>query len=333
MDHNVRRSWEEFLNPEVTRPRLIAASIYIAGFEVLKEAIVDHIRDFFGMGFDESGDTVDPRYHSDVLARNKSPVYASLGWLKEMNVINDADICVFDCVKACRNTLAHKLFSTLASEGLPPDFEQRFTEMVELLHKVEVWWIVNYEIPINPDYDGRHIDKEEIVPSRLAGIQLLRDIALGDEKRSRFYYEEFRKQSGGGRQGDAPHGFRPPLIAKPLTDTRKEETDMDFTDKQKTKITRMITRGEKMDTIAREIGGNCTWQDIQQFCWESGYMSWQGSKKMISNRLNRFKAAGTQAERERLAKEIDDAVSYLYYCAKEMRSRIVEIEKALKHIF
>jgi len=198
MDHNVRRSWEEFLNPEVTRPRLIAASIYIAEFEVLKEAIVDRTRDFFWMDFDESGDKIDPRYKSDVLDRKKSPVYASLSWLREMNVINDSDIRVFDRVKACRNTLAHNLFSTLAAEGLPPDFEQRFTEMVELLRKIEVWWIVNFEIPTNPNYDGCDIDEEEIVPGWLASIQLLRDIAFGDEERSRFYYNEFRKHSGGG---------------------------------------------------------------------------------------------------------------------------------------
>lgn len=197
MDHNVRRSWEEFLNPEVTRPRLIAASIYIAGFEVLKEAIVDHIRDFFWMGFDESGYKIDPKYQSDVLARNRSPVYASLAWLMEVNAIDEADVRVFDRVKACRNTLAHKLFSMLGSEGLPLDFEQRFTEMVTLLHKIEVWWVTNFEIPINPDYDGINIDEEEIVPGRIAGLQLLREIALGDEERSRFYYDEFRKQSGG----------------------------------------------------------------------------------------------------------------------------------------
>ena len=198
MDHNVRRSWEEFLNPEVTRARLIAASIYIAGFEMLKEAIVDHIRDFFWMGFDESGDNIDPSYQSDVLARNRSPVYASLDWLTEMNAIDDADMRIFGRVKACRNTLAHKFFSTLGSEGLPPDFEQCFTEMVALLLKIEVWWITNFEIPINPDYDGSDIDEEEIVPGRLAGLQLLWDIALGDEERSRFYYNEFRKQSGDG---------------------------------------------------------------------------------------------------------------------------------------
>ncbi len=107
---------------------------------------------------------------------------------------------------------------------------------------------------------------------------------------------------------------------------------MQFSEKQKTKIIHMITKGEKMQKIAEAIGGNCTWEDIQQFCWETGYMSWQGSKKIVSNRLKRFALAGTKAEREKLAKEIDKATSYLYYCAKEMRTRIVAVEKALKHI-
>jgi len=198
MEAKVRQSWEEFLNPEVIRPRLIVASVYIAGFEALKDSIVGRIRDFFWTGFDESGDKIDPKYQSDVLARNRSPVYASLGWLKEMRAIDDGDLSVFDRVKACRNTLAHKLFSTLGSEGLPLDFEQCFSEMVALLRKIEVWCIVNVEIPTNPDYDGEDIDEEKIVSGRLISMQLLWEIALGDDERSRFYYDEFRKQSGGG---------------------------------------------------------------------------------------------------------------------------------------
>lgn len=52
MDPNVKCSWDEFLNPEVMRSRLIAASIYIAGFEALKDAIVGRIRDFFCSAFE-----------------------------------------------------------------------------------------------------------------------------------------------------------------------------------------------------------------------------------------------------------------------------------------
>ena len=107
---------------------------------------------------------------------------------------------------------------------------------------------------------------------------------------------------------------------------------MDFSKRQKDKIIHMITKGERMDIIATEIGGNCTWQDIQEFCWETGYMSWQGSKRMISSRLKRFVTATTQIERKKLAEEIDESVSYLYYCAKQMRVRIVAVEKALQKI-
>jgi hypothetical protein len=113
------------------------------------------------VGFDRKpGDRIDPVYRSDVLARNRSPVYASLDWLKERN-------------------------ATLGSEGLPPDFEQCFSDMVIFLRKIEVWWIANVEIPTNPDYDGSDIVEEAIVPGPIMSMQLLLDIALGDEERSR----------------------------------------------------------------------------------------------------------------------------------------------------
>jgi|688.fasta_scaffold440777_2 hypothetical protein len=198
MNSNVKHSWEEFLNPKVLRPRLIAASIYIAGFEVLKDAIVGRIKDFFWTGFDEFGDKIDPKYSSDVLARNKSPVYASLDWLKAMDAISDADVETFNRARACRNTLAHDLLSTLASQGLSDEFDERFSEMVALLRKVEAWWITNVEIPTNPDFDGQEVDEDGITLGPIMTIQLLRDIALGDEKRSKYYYDEFRRRSGGG---------------------------------------------------------------------------------------------------------------------------------------
>jgi hypothetical protein len=198
MDPKVRRSWEEFLNPEVTRPRLIAASIYIAGFEALRDSIIGRIRDFFCTGFDKSGDKIDPKYESDVLSRNRSPLYASLDWLKGMNAIDDRDLRTFDRVKACRNTLAHKLLSVLGSEGLPADFEQCFTNMLGLLRKIEVWWIANVEIPTNPDFDSTDIDEDGIVPGPVICMQLLMEVALGDDERSKFYYDEFRKSTVGG---------------------------------------------------------------------------------------------------------------------------------------
>ncbi len=198
MDPKVSQSWEEFLNPEVLRFRLIASSIYIGGFEALTDSVVERIRNFFWRGFDESGEKTDPRYESEVLSRNRSTVHASLDWLQEHGAIDERDLDCFGEVKQCRNQLAHRLFAALASDGLPPNFDRCFADMVALLRKIEVWWIANVDIPANPDYDGKEVAEAGITPGPVMGMQLLMDIALGDDKRSKFYFDELRKRTVGG---------------------------------------------------------------------------------------------------------------------------------------
>ncbi len=207
MDSTVQQSWENFLNPDLMRHRLISASIYIAGYESLKDAIIDRIRYFFWNGFDQTGDKIDPEYQSSVLSRNKSPLYASLDWLKHMNAIDNEDIASFDRIKNCRNVLAHRLFATLSSEGLPSNFEKCFHEMVSLLRKVEVWWIKEVEITTDPDFDGQEIDEDDIQPGRVLGLQLLCDIALGDAERSRLYFDEFQRRAGTDNLHDVAIGI------------------------------------------------------------------------------------------------------------------------------
>ena len=196
MDSKVRQSWEEFLDPDMLRPRLIRAAIYIAGYEALKDAIIDRLREFFTTGFDASGLKIDPKYDSDVLSRNKNVLLASLDWLEEMRVIDDADIEAFNRVKSCRNMLAHRLLTAIGSDGMPVNLEPCFHAMIALLRKIEVWWIKEVEIPTIDDFDGQEIDEGEIMPGRVISLQLLRDIALGDEENSRSYLDEFRKRIG-----------------------------------------------------------------------------------------------------------------------------------------
>lgn len=82
-ESKVQKLWEDFLNPEVLRSNLIIASLYIAAFEFLKSTIVDRIRSIYVIGFDQNGLRIDPEYQTAVLLKNRSPVYASLEWLKK----------------------------------------------------------------------------------------------------------------------------------------------------------------------------------------------------------------------------------------------------------
>jgi len=95
-------------------------------------------------------------------------LYASLEWLRESDAITDNDIEVFNKVKQCRNNIAHEI-SRMLSEGLPKDFADRFGGMISLITKVERWWIVYFEIPLNPEVANREINEDEIVPGPIVG--------------------------------------------------------------------------------------------------------------------------------------------------------------------
>ena len=185
-------TWRRFLNPKVLRPNLILASIYIATYEILKDSIIRRIKEFYVTGFDQVGDIIDPDYQTKVLSRNKSILYASLEWLKDSNVITDNDVALFTQVKQRRNDIAHEI-SHMLSEGLPSDFPERFSDMVSLLTKIEKWWIINYEIPLNPDLVDVEIIEDEIVPGPIAGLRMMIDVALGSEEEANYYYNEFIK--------------------------------------------------------------------------------------------------------------------------------------------
>ena len=75
------------------RPKLIVASIYIAAYEVLKSTIVERLKSFYTFGgiYKE----YHRKYKSEVLSRNRSPVYASPDWLKESHAIDDSDMAAF----------------------------------------------------------------------------------------------------------------------------------------------------------------------------------------------------------------------------------------------
>lgn len=171
--------WERFLDPDVVRPSLFLATMFITTFEILKDSIVDDVRGFYTNGFDEHGLTVSSDYLAKVLSKNKSPLYASLQWLRENDAIDDEDLLTFEKLKSTRNLLAHQLFAVVTGQ-VESGHETQFDDLVKLLRKIGVWWVVNVEIPTNPDYDGTEIDEEGIVPGAVLTLQMLIQVASGN---------------------------------------------------------------------------------------------------------------------------------------------------------
>lgn len=171
--------WERSLDPDVVRPSLFMATMFITTFEILKKSIVDRIRDFYSIGWSEEGSTVSPTYEAKVLQRNKSVVYASLNWLHENQVINDADLKTFEQLKKTRNLVAHQLFEVVTGQT-DSNHTDQFDTLVKLLRKIEVWWVVNLEIATDPDYADEEIDEEGIVPGAILSLQMLLEVVGGN---------------------------------------------------------------------------------------------------------------------------------------------------------
>lgn len=178
--------WEQLLTPDVMKGKLISASLYITAFELLKDSIIERIRSFYMVGFDEDGDTIDEKYKT-VLSKGKGPLAASLSWLSENGIIDEADLQSFKRINDTRNSLAHELPSLVMGNA---DFKhlERFQELISLLRKIEIWWVVNLEIPINPDFDGKEIDEKGIVPGPVLMIQIMLEVISGNEELLKHHY-------------------------------------------------------------------------------------------------------------------------------------------------
>ena len=187
--NDTNKQWEQFLSPEVTRDRLISGAMYITAYELLKDSIVGRIRDFYISGFSEGKEIVSEEYQSRVLSRKKSVLYASLDWLLESEVIDQADLVVFERVKTARNSIAHE-FPELVLGGRDQHVGERFLEVASLLRKIEVWWVVNFELAINPDYNDVEVDEEKIIPGPVLMLQLMTDVISGNTE----YLDHFREK-------------------------------------------------------------------------------------------------------------------------------------------
>jgi hypothetical protein len=114
-----------------------------------------------------------------VLSRNKSVLYASLDWLREHQVIDSRDVETFEQLRKTRNLIAHQLFDVVTGQ-VQSGHEAQFGVLIELLRKIEIWWVVNVELAADPDYDDREVHKEGIVPGAILSLQMLIQVATGN---------------------------------------------------------------------------------------------------------------------------------------------------------
>ncbi|MGQ7863964.1 hypothetical protein ACUN0G_32500 [Pseudomonas sp. 32A] len=185
---SVEKQWENLLTPAVMQERMITVSLYITAYEMLKESIIGRLKDFYSIGFDSDGTTTSPDYDLKVLNlhKRKSPLYASLLWLTNIGAIDQEDNEVLEQLKELRNSLAHEM-PEIVLAGKDLALTEKMQDVMNLIRKVEVWWIVNVELETDPDYDGRDVNPDEITPGPILMMQIMMMVLSGDEKLKEHY--------------------------------------------------------------------------------------------------------------------------------------------------
>lgn len=200
-DHreHARRGWAKFLNPETLRDNLVAASIFLAAYEMLQASVIDRILSFFSKEFRDDKWITSEDYQTQCLALAKSPFQASLLWLKQMSVIDDDDIAQADSIRKHRNELAHDLPKFLSTADSEVNVEL-LGGICDLVAKIDRWWIREVDMATDPDFNGHYIVDQDITSGNMLFIQMMLRIAIGED--SEVYWEEFRKQSRAASEQD-----------------------------------------------------------------------------------------------------------------------------------
>ena len=185
--------WIDFLKPENLKGNLISCSLYISTYESFKDYVIEEMKFFFNRGFSDGEFIFSEDYKTKVLNHHKSPLIASLLWLKENEAIDENDIILFEDLRKYRNKLAHEMMDFLF-EGISESLPEKLNALLNLRIKIEKWWIINIEIPTNTDFDSsKDIKEEDIQTSSQLLNKIILDILSGDEETSNYYYNEFLK--------------------------------------------------------------------------------------------------------------------------------------------
>lgn len=169
----------KFLNPNAIKSNLILSALYLAAYELLKDAIIGNIRGFFSFEYKDGKAVPDQQYTKEVIEVHKDAFYASCLWLNRNNVITEIEVKEIDIIRKHRNQIAHELPKLLCDADLNLNIEY-FLRMSELLKKIEVWWVKNIDIPANSDFDGVEVDEKDIEPGRVIALEYIISVVRAD---------------------------------------------------------------------------------------------------------------------------------------------------------
>lgn len=174
--------WASFLDPSKVRGGLIATGVYLVAYEILCQALVEQPKGFFATDYEDLQPLPSEDYKEHVLSLHRMPYYASAQWFKQMGAFTDEDVDCLEKIREHRNELAHETpeFVLTSDKEMNRDL---LKAIVELVSKIDLWWIREIEISINPEVDGMSVDEimqADTFSARMWMLDLIVDFVTTD---------------------------------------------------------------------------------------------------------------------------------------------------------
>lgn len=184
----VDQQWKNLFDRDILKESVNIIALYITMYELLEDTLISRPKDFFTvLEYDERAKQ---QYEEHVLslydksacpgiATKNKELIASLLWFKQMKAIDDEDIQVFANLRTTRNEVTHKMLQAIADGG--GKYLVQLMELYKLFCKVERWWILEIEVPIDGDIPQDHeIKEDEVMSGNMIILNAMIDILAND---------------------------------------------------------------------------------------------------------------------------------------------------------
>ncbi|MBF0307922.1 MAG: hypothetical protein HQL56_00135 [Magnetococcales bacterium] len=127
------------------------AGLYLLAWEMLQTAIREHLETFFSDISSESGQIefkVQEKY-THLFSGTKQFEMQLAQW-KEWEVLSDEETDLIQELRKYRNEIAHRITRILINDHTPMIEIGHIEAILSLIHKIDHWWLENFEAAINP---------------------------------------------------------------------------------------------------------------------------------------------------------------------------------------
>jgi hypothetical protein len=171
-----RERLETKLAPERIRSTLAFAAVYQMAHEMIKYAVVEKVKGFYGHSSLESGMWLwgqqgKDRYNREVLTLAPKNLFrASLGWLQSGGAISEAQVARLDEIYGHRHELTHELAKFIVDVDSEPDVGL-LTDAVQIMRDISRFW-AQIEKDIGTFDDHGDVDVAAVQPGSLLVLEI-----------------------------------------------------------------------------------------------------------------------------------------------------------------